>query len=291
MKFIFCALLVLASLFSFHTNVSFAQTATSFKFNAARVRTGTLYQYRKSNLDGTHPDNIFIYVTDKNHLDVLKLEPGVTTGVNIEVELDWQTFMPKTLQMYHDRKDGSHTPIFHLTTVGDEAILTADDLASMNKQAAAIVGKQQRLKITSPSHVYGFELISFNFAIQHLRNPKSNFTVGIIGDNRNFGPDSPSPITFFGEAKIEYVATEKRDGVLQHKYKLAGEAFKDQEGFFRTDANFGHITAIEMPVANNGDWHNFKLKLIKTEKLSPGGWKKRKAEERKKFFTGSEKIN
>jgi hypothetical protein len=286
-KFIFCAALIFSSLFSFNTNVSLAQNTEAFKFNPARVRTGTLYQYRKSNLDGTHPDNVFIYVADKNHLDVLKLEPGVTTGVNIEVELDWQTFMPKKLQMYHDRKDGTHTPIFHLTMVGDEAVLTADDLASMNKQAAAIVGKEQRVKIASPAHIYGFELISFNFAIQHLRNPKSNFAVGIMGDNRNFGPDSPSPIAFFGEAKIEYLATEKRDGGLCHKYRLGGEAFKDKEGFFWTDAKLGHITDIEMPLANNGDWENFKLKFIKAEKLSAAAWKKRKADEVAKFLNNS----
>jgi hypothetical protein len=288
-KYILCVLLVFSSFFSFNTNISLAQNAEAFKFNPARVRTGMLYQYRKSNLDGTHPDNVFIYVADKNHLDVLKLEPGVTTGVNIEAELDWQTFMPKKLQMYHDRKDGSHTPIFHLTTVGNEAILTADDLASMNKQAAAIIGKEQRVKIASPAHVYGFELISFNFAIQHLRNPKSDFAVGIMGDNANFGPDSPSPIIYFGEAKIEYLTTEKYNEVLCHKYKLGGEAFKDKTGFFRTDAKLGHIINIEMPVANNGDWDNFKLEFIKTEKLSATAWKKRKADEVRKFLNSSVK--
>lgn len=286
---VFCGLLVFSALFFFNSNVSLGQTAEVFKFDATRVRTGTLYQYRKSNLDDTHPDNVFIYVADKNHLDVLKMEPGVTTGVNIEAELDWQTFMPKKLQMYHDRKDGSHTPIFHLTTIGDEAVLTADNLASMNKQAAEIVGKEQRLKITSPSHVYGFELISFNFAIQHLRNPKSSFVVGLMGDNQNFGPDSPSPIAYLGEAKIDYLAMEKRDGISCHKYRLSGEAFKGKEGFFWTDANLGHITNIEMPVANNGDWDSFKLKLIKMENLSPAAWKKRKADEKKKFFANSGK--
>jgi hypothetical protein len=287
---VFCGLLVFSALFLFSSNVSFAQTAKAFKFNPARVRTGTLYQYRKSNLDGTHPDTVFIYVADQTHLDVLKLEPGVTTGVNIEAELDWQTFMPKKLQMYHDRQDGLHIPIFHLTTVGNQAVLTADNLASMNPHAAAIVGKEQRLKITSPSHVYGFELISFNFAIQHLRKPKSNFVVGMMGDNQNFGPDSPSPIAYFGEAKVDYLATEKRDGISVHKYKLSGAAFNGKEGFFWTDAKLGHITDIEMPVANNGDWDNFKLKLVKMENLNAAAWRKRKGEQLRNFFANSGKA-
>jgi hypothetical protein len=284
-KFLFCALLVFSALLPFTASNSFAQNTEAFQFNPARLRIGTLYQYRKSNLDQTHPDNIFIYVADKNHLDVLKLEPGVTTGVNIEAELDWQTFMPKRLAMYHDRKDGTHTAIFTLTTIGNEAVLTPDNLASMNKQAAEIVGKGQRIKIAKlPAHVYGFELISFNFAIQHLRNPKSSFAVGILGDNQNFGPDSPSPIAYFGQAKIDYLVTEKRDGILSHKYRLGGEAFKGNDGLFWTDVKLGHILDIEMPVPNNGDWQNFKLKFIKTEKLSAAAWRKRKAEEIAKFL-------
>lgn len=288
-KFILCGLLIFTFMGSFPAAVSLAQSLEAFKFNPARLRTGTLYQYRKSNLDGTHPDNIYIYVADRNRLDVLKLEPGVSTGVNIEAELDWQNFMPKHLQMYHDRKDGSHTPIFHLTTVGDEAVLTPDNLAAMNAKVAAIVGKEQRVKIPKPAHVYGFELISFNFAIQHLRNPKAGFAVGIMGDNPSFGPDSPSPISFFGEAKIDYLLTEKRDGVLCHKYRMGGEAFKGKEGLFWTDARLGHLIAVEMPLANNGDWHSFKLQFIKMEKLISSAWQKRKAEVLKNFFNGDAK--
>jgi hypothetical protein len=288
-QFILCGLLFLAFLCSLQADVSLAQSSEAFKFNPERLRTGTLYQYRKSNLDGTHPDDIYIYVTDRTHLDVLKLEPGVSTGVNIEAELDWQTFMPKQLRMYHDRKDGSHTPIFHLTTVGDEAVLTPDNLAAMNQKVAAIVGKEQRVKIVKPAHVYGFELISFNFAIQHLRNPKANFTVGIMGDNPNFGPDSPSPIISYGEAKVDYLLTEKRDGALCHKYRLGGPAFKGKEGFFWSDAKLGHLTDVEMPMANNGDWNNFKLKFIRMEKLSLSAWQKRKAEVLKNFFNSDAK--
>jgi hypothetical protein len=288
-KFILCGLLIFSFIGSFHADVSLAQSPEAFKFNPARLRTGTLYQYRKTNLDGTHPDDIYIYVADRNHLQVLKLEPGVSTGVNIEAELDWQSFMPKHLQMYHDRKDGTHTPIFHLTTVGDEAVLTPDNLAAMNPKVAAIVGKEQRVKITRPTHVYGFELISFNFAIQHLRNPKTHFAVGIMGDNPSFGPDSPSPISFYGEAKIDYLVTEKRDGALCHKYRLGGQAFKGKEGFFWTDAKLGHLTDVEMPVANNGDWQSFKLKFIRMEKLRPPAWQKRKAEVLKNFFNSDAK--
>lgn len=286
---LFRALLVFSSLLPLSANSSVAQHSEVFKFNPARVRVGTLYQYRKSNIDGTHPDNILIYVADKTHLDVLKLEPGVSTGVNIEAELDWQSFMPKKLMMYHDKKDGARTPIFHLTTVGDEAVLTPDNLAAMNKQAAEIVGNEQRVKITRPAHVYGFELISFNFAIQHLSNPKTSFAVTIMGDNRNFGPDSPSPIVNFGQAKIEYLATEERDGIRCHRYRLGGEAFQGNEGLFWTDARLGHILDIEMPLPNNGDWNNFKLMFIKTEKIGAAAWKRRKAEEIAKFLGSSVK--
>jgi hypothetical protein len=278
------SLLIFSLLFSLQGDASLAQSSAAFKFNPARMRTGTLYQYRKSNLDGSHPDDIYIYVADRNRLDVLKLEPGVSTGVNIEAELDWQTFMPKRLQMYHDRRDGSHIPIFHLTTVGDEAVLTADNLAAMNPKVAEMVGKEQRVRINRPTHVYGFELISFNFAVQQLRNPKAGFTVGIMGDNAKFGPASPSPLAYFGEARVDYLASEKRQGILCHKYRLGGEAFKGKEGFFWTDARLGHITDIEMPMANNGDWDNFKLKFIKMERLSPAAWKKRRAEVLDRFL-------
>jgi hypothetical protein len=282
--------LVLSFLFAINTTITSAQDAKTFKFNPARLRVGTLYTYRKSNLDGTHPDNVLIYVASKNRLQVLKLEKGVTTGVNIEAELDWQNFMPSKMTMYHDRKDGSHTPIFHLTVDGDEAVLTPDNLAAMNKQAAEIVGKEQRIKVAKwPAHIYGFELISFNFAVQHLRNPKSSFSVGILGDNANFGPDSRSPLTYLGAAQIDYLATEKCQDKLCHKYKLGGEAFKGKEGFFWTDAKFGHITNLEMPLANNGDWDNFKLQFLKSEALSAAQWQKRKAAELAKFFSENAK--
>jgi hypothetical protein len=285
-----CGLWLAALLISLAASASPAQTSSAFQFNPARLHVGTLYQYRKSNLDGTHPDNIWIYVADKTHLDVVKLEPGVITGVNIKATLDWQTFMPKTLQMYHDRKDGSHTPIFHLTMLGNEALLTPDNLASMSPKAAEIVGKEQRFKVSHlPAHVYGFELISFNFAIQHLRNPKAGFAVGLLGDNANFGPNSRSPLADYGQARIEYLASEARSGVWCHKYRLGGEAFKGKDGFFWTDAKLGHIVEINMPVANNGDWDNFKLQFVGMETLSAAQWQKRKALELAKFFTGGGK--
>ncbi len=59
-KFLFCALLAFSSLLPFNANPGVAQNSQAFKFNPARLRTGALYQ-RKSNVDGTRPDNIFIY--------------------------------------------------------------------------------------------------------------------------------------------------------------------------------------------------------------------------------------
>ena len=62
-----------------------------FSFHPELIDPGTVYQYIKSNIDGSYPARIFIYVRDHDHLDVLKFEEHGLDAALVQAHMDTET--------------------------------------------------------------------------------------------------------------------------------------------------------------------------------------------------------
>jgi hypothetical protein len=64
----------------------------AFRFDSTRVPVGRLYQYLKSNRDGSHVGRVSLYVAGLNRIESLKWGPGDTTATLVVAVLDWARF-------------------------------------------------------------------------------------------------------------------------------------------------------------------------------------------------------
>lgn len=230
-----------------------------FKYRPDRVEVGTVYHYTKSNLDGSKPITVSIFVTAKDRLEVMKAEEGLTDSAHVIAEMDWNTFSATRLDAGVILKDGSREAraVLQLST-GENSVFVK--VAGMEKTVA--VGHY-------PFHIYNFDFVSLNFILRHLVDPKAGFEIG-VGD-----PTFDENIfAYKGKASFQYVGDERLHGVECRKYRITGEAFGGKEGAIWVNKKKGYAEKIEIPVRDNPDWKDFKFELKAIQKMSPDEWKK-----------------
>ena len=72
----------------------------AFRFDSIRVPVGRLFEYVKTNRDGSHPGNISLYVAAAARIESLKWSPGDTTAVLVVGLLDWNRFSARRLESW-----------------------------------------------------------------------------------------------------------------------------------------------------------------------------------------------
>ena len=237
-----------------------ATSSTSrFKYQPEKIEVGTVYHYTKSNLDGSKPITVSIFVATKDRLEVIKAEEGNIDSAHVLAEMDWDKFTARNLNAGVILKDGSRQQRVTLE------LSTKDDSVLMR-----IGGKEKIVAIGHyPFHIYNFDFISLNFIFRHLTDPKSGFEIGVgdpTFDDRIFA--------YKGKASFRYIGDEKFHGVDCRKYSVGGEAFGGREGMIWVNKKRGHVENIEIPVRDNPDWKDFKFELKAIQKMTPDEWKK-----------------
>ena len=229
-----------------------------FKYQPDKIEVGTVYHYTKSNLDGSKPITVSIFVTAKDRLEVTKAEEGNIDSAHVIAEMDWNKFSAVRLNAGVILKDGSRQQrvTLELSTKDDSVLIK-------------VAGREKIVAVGHyPFHIYNFDFVSLNFIFRHLVDPKSGFEIG-IGD-----PTFDENIfAYKGKASFQYVGDEKLHGVDCHKYRVGGEAFGGREGAIWVNKKRGHVENIEIPVRDNPDWKDFKFELKAIQKMTPEEWK------------------
>jgi hypothetical protein len=253
-------ILLLATLLALPLGPAAAQTG-AFRFRPDAVETGVVHHYLKTNLDGSHPEHVSLYVAAPDRIEAFKFHPKGERAGLVVATMDWQTSSAKRLESYQVFAGGEKKLFATLDYT------PADRMLEMAVPPAGISGVKIEIK-TAPWHLYNFDLASLNVAFRHLVDPKRPFTIGIA--DPVFG--ETLGIAYKGEATVAYAGDETRGGVAARKYTLTGAPFPQGVTIW-VDAKKGHVVDIESPHADNPDWTSFKLKLEKTEKMSPDAWK------------------
>ena len=86
--------------------ISFTVTAQVSKFGKPPSFTDkhTLYQYKKSNWDGTHSTSVFLYIADNDKLESFKWWHGDTVATLVSAVIDWSNYSVKEFQNHKLRK-------------------------------------------------------------------------------------------------------------------------------------------------------------------------------------------
>ncbi|HQZ95486.1 MAG TPA: hypothetical protein PLP21_04165 [Pyrinomonadaceae bacterium] len=241
--------------------ISASAQSAAFNFKPQRVAVGTVFHYLKTNTDGTKSENVSLYVATNARIESFKFhEKGTQAGL-VVAEMDWAGFFPKKIESYQvfskeDRRLFA-TLTFQPSSREVDVLIPA---FKPDKESAKIA----RL----PFHLYNFDLASLNVSFPHLRDPKKSFVVGIA--DPTFKPDGPM-FAYRGDLNIRYQRDETRNGEKCRLYEASGPGIGGK-GLIWVNTKGSYIEDMEFDVANNPDWKTFKLKLLKTEKLTPDGW-------------------
>lgn len=244
-------------------NSSASAQVDKFQYQPGKIKTGVIYHYVKTNFDGTNPENISVYVASENQLEVFKFHDQGTRAGFVVAEMDWKNFQANSLFSYG---------VFSAT----EEILAAQlkFLSNQKRMEVEIPAQDRPLEVVEfgylPTHIYNFDLTSLNFAFRHLKDPTGGLVIGIA--DPTFSQDGPA-VRYRGEAKVEYVGEEKRNGNDCRKYRISGPGVENRGGFIWVNKAGEYFEDLEIELPDNPDWTNFKLTLKRVENKTAEEWK------------------
>jgi hypothetical protein len=232
-----------------------------FRYQPSKIKVGEVAHYVKSNLDGTKPTRVSIFVVAPDRLEVAKVEREVIDAAWVRAHFDWTLFTSDRMEAAVINLDGSveERALFAVDRAKGEVDVSVGD----RKGSAA----WQQL----PFHVYNFDFTSLNFAWRHLVDPKKPFTIGIIDPTFQKEGDL---IFYRGDARIEYERDETFKGKKCRRYRISGPGIENAVGVIWQDTGSGWLERIQIPFRDNPDWNSFKLDLLEIEKMTPAAWKK-----------------
>ncbi len=241
------------------------------EYQPEKIKIGTVYHYVKSNIDGTNPADVSIYVASKQRVEVLKIEQGSTLPAYVTADFDWGSFSAVHLDSWHIVEDGSLRRQLESRLSLEHNTYTA---YLGDGEFSADIGHY-------PLHNYNFDFTSFNFIFRHLTDPEREFAIGVVEPNwdvilsPDFNPTGKSTdvLRYKGKASIEYIGADTYHDVDCRKYRISGEGLENQVGFFWVNMEDGHFECFEHPHPDNPAWDSFKFELRSIELMSSAEWK------------------
>ncbi|MCJ7622238.1 MAG: hypothetical protein MUO76_01955, partial [Anaerolineaceae bacterium] len=243
-----------------------------FKYQPEKIDVGQIYHYIKSNLDGTNPAKVSIYIASKSHIEVLKVEPESEVLAYVTADMNWENFSADHLLAWHILPDGKLSPQVV------SALSVKDHTFTIWRGTAAYPAPVRHY----PIHNYNFDFISLNFVFRHLIDPYQDFEIGIVEPNWDLvmspgfdeSGENSEVFLYTGKAKVEYLGDDIYRDVECHKYRISGKGLRDQEGFIWVNREKGYFENLEHPHPDNPVWDSLNMELQSTGFMSTGDWHK-----------------
>jgi hypothetical protein len=254
-------LLAGAALLGAATPAPVGSSLEKFRYRPDRIRIGEVAHYVKSNLDGSKPTRVSIFVADRDRLEVAKVETGVVDAAWVSAHFDWKLFTADRLEAAVVNLDGS---------IETRATLSADPKTGVVDVRVGGARGSAAWR-WAPFHIYNFDFTSLNFAWRQLIEPRSSFTIGVM--DPTFREDG-DVFVYRGEARIEYVREEALHGKTCTLHRISGPGIGGTTGSIWADPKSGWLEKVEIPFPDNPDWDSFRLELQGVETMTPEAWKK-----------------
>ncbi|MBK9266915.1 MAG: hypothetical protein IPM54_44970 [Polyangiaceae bacterium] len=233
----------------------------AFQFEASRVPVGIVYHYVKSNIDGSTPERISLYMSDQTTLEAYRWrEPTPQTTFHVKATMDWDRLSAVRLESWRKVRFGGE----QLNAVAEYSALTrvmSIEFSDKTRHTVAIDDL--------PFHFYQFDLASLNVAFRLLRDPKAPFRVGLV--NPTFAMTGAA-LEYRGLATVTYEKDETHNEFPCRRYRIDGPGLKNKGGSIWVDKSEGHIIDLEIQLENHPDWTSFKLKFVGKETMDAAAW-------------------
>src|SRR5262249_10803826 len=138
---------------------------SAFRHDPARVPVGRVYEYLKSNRDGSRPGRVSLYVAAPDRLESLKWEPDDETATLVVAILDWSRFSVARFENWQLRRGRPDVKRPSLETDRDGSGLRVSPLPGRRVAVRAW-----------PWHSYDFDFASLGITLAHLREPERPVT-------------------------------------------------------------------------------------------------------------------
>ena len=153
-------LLVIAFIFSLAAPGQISKYKAAGRFNDLQ----TVYVYQKSNWDGTHASQIFLYVADSNRLESFKWAPGDKTATLVTAIIDWENY--SVSRFTNHRLEQGQTPRLVAT-------LQFDGKKQINIEVGTM--RDSLLLQGLPWQSYDFDFAGLGFTWRALVNKRDSF--------------------------------------------------------------------------------------------------------------------
>lgn len=255
--------LFIATLLTLAPSLARAQV-DAFRYDETRVPVGTLYEYVKSNRDGTRSTPISLYVVGRDRIESLKWAPGDTTATLVAAALDWDRFSVRRFESWGLAMGVE--PELRATLETDSAG-TGVRLSFQPDSLISIHGW--------PWHSYDFDFASLGLAMAHLVDPETPFRfqrADITYDEA--GP----PFADMGEVEARFAGYEERAGHWSRLYDLEGPGIQGHRGKLWTAVEGGHLVEFELPFPDEPGFTDVRVTLSSVSRLSLEEWEGYKRE-------------
>ncbi len=224
-----------------------------------REKIGRIYQYIRSNRDGTLPERISVFRKDRTHIEVFKSVRRCTNAALVTAELDLALASPVKITGGRLRPNAVVQPFAFLTVEPERKRLDfVVDLPEKLLEFEVFIDG-------FPWHLFDFDLASLTVQTPYLVEPKAGFSFDVVLTLAD--PDLPQPIAYLGKADLTYVGEEQRGLWPALRFAVGGEAF-GRGGTLWLHARDGHIVDVELDRANHLGYEDFKLEL---QSVNDGG--------------------
>lgn len=229
----------------------------AFRYDAKLVPVGRVYQYLKSNRDGTHPANVTVHVAAGDRLEALKWDEGGDTASYVVAQMDWTRFSVGRFESWQLRR-------------GEEPVLraTLDVDADGTAHASFLPEKPIKLRMW-PWHSYDFDFSSLGITLPHLVRPEADFSfhrTDILQEEGNVD------FREVGAIRAHFEASETRGGVGARRYRLEGPGLLDTEGLLWIDKKDGHIVEFELAIPDEPGFVDGRMRLLEVASMTPEAW-------------------
>jgi hypothetical protein len=232
----------------------------AFRHEPGRIPVGRVHRYQKSNLDGSNPGEIALYLASETRLEALKFHPGVPEAKLVVAEMDWEVASVRAFRTYRLDEHGERTLAAELETSADRKRLVA------RLGALEFSCPLERF----PWHSYDFDFSSLNVALRFLVDPEGETELAIVDPVQ--GPNGPELVAK-GTVVLAYESEEERAGLVCRRYVIDGPGLEDRGGsLWAAKGDEVFLVAFEIDLPDEPGMSSSKLEWLRNETMSAEEW-------------------
>lgn len=241
-----------------------------FRFQPERIAPGEMFHYIKSGRAGNKPRDVYIYWTNPNHIEVLKIKPNNSGQAFVVADLDWENFCVRHIDSLHMFPDGSR-----------KKQASADHLATRQRYEMWLSSDYSSTEIEhEPTYNYNFDFIGANVNLMHWAHPENAVEVGIVEPNwpllnaRGKAPagELKELVLYNGTVTIQFEEVTKYKGRTCRKYIVEGPGLPGGTGYLWADMERQYFVNFEHPYRDNPSWNDFKFEFQSIAHMDETQW-------------------